>query len=236
MFHCGAKTPHHSQMGAVANLYVTPIQNNLSDNTDLNGFTHHTDYKYAYNDGDGSTYYDIEYTLQLSAFDPNFHNTIRSLNPPSFSDIKDKYPMLNGRGYPDTIDPNILYNTAADEGLIDKPSQKINSLITATQGEKILLRLSCLSTNNYYTIRTFGIPAKVIAKGAKLLRGPDGKDLSYHTSSVTLGSGQSTDIILDTTDITPGTYFLYTTNLNYLSNNNDDFGGMMTEIRINAMF
>ena len=30
----------------------------------------------------------------------------------------------------------------------------------------------------------------------------------------------------------PGTYFLYTTNLNFLSNGPEDFGGMMTEITI----
>ena len=28
------------------------------------------------------------------------------------------------------------------------------------------------------------------------------------------------------------TYFLYSTNLNFLSNDTEDFGGMMTEIRI----
>jgi hypothetical protein len=31
-----------------------------------------------------------------------------------------------------------------------------------------------------------------------------------------------------------GTYLLYTTNLNYLSNDGEDFGGMMTEIVVNA--
>ena len=30
-----------------------------------------------------------------------------------------------------------------------------------------------------------------------------------------------------------GTYFLYTTNLNFLSNNQEDQGGMMTEIVVN---
>jgi len=30
-----------------------------------------------------------------------------------------------------------------------------------------------------------------------------------------------------------GTYFLYATNLNFLSNDAEDFGGMMTEIVIN---
>jgi hypothetical protein len=32
--------------------------------------------------------------------------------------------------------------------------------------------------------------------------------------------------------VAPGTYLLYTTNLNYLSNDREDFGGMMTEITI----
>jgi hypothetical protein len=37
-------------------------------------------------------------------------------------------------------------------------------------------------------------------------------------------------VILDTAAVPAGTYFLYTTNLNYLSNNQEDFGGMMTKI------
>jgi hypothetical protein len=40
------------------------------------------------------------------------------------------------------------------------------------------------------------------------------------------------DIILETADLAPGTYVLHTTNLNYLSNGAEDFGGMMTEITI----
>jgi len=39
-------------------------------------------------------------------------------------------------------------------------------------------------------------------------------------------------VILDTAGVPPGTYCLYGTNLNQLSNDNEDFGGMMTEIRI----
>jgi hypothetical protein len=38
------------------------------------------------------------------------------------------------------------------------------------------------------------------------------------------------DVILDTSSIAPGRYLLYTTNLNYLSNDGEDLGGMMTEI------
>jgi hypothetical protein len=40
-------------------------------------------------------------------------------------------------------------------------------------------------------------------------------------------------VILDTSGLTPGTYFLYTTNLDRLANDAENFGGQMTEIRIN---
>jgi hypothetical protein len=40
------------------------------------------------------------------------------------------------------------------------------------------------------------------------------------------------DVLLDTTDVAPGTYFLYSTNLNFLTNKDEDLGGIMTEIVI----
>src|SRR4029077_9564757 len=46
--------------------------------------------KYAYNDGDGSTRYDVEYPLQIHGFDPNFHFVGMTFNPESFTDMKDK--------------------------------------------------------------------------------------------------------------------------------------------------
>src|SRR6266436_1796936 len=59
--------------------------------------------KYAYNDGDGSTRYDVEYPIQMMGFDPNFHFGGMTFNPESFADMKDKYFMLSGRSYPDTV-------------------------------------------------------------------------------------------------------------------------------------
>jgi len=41
-------------------------------------------------------------------------------------------------------------------------------------------------------------------------------------------------IIIDTAPVAPGTYLLYTTNLNFLSNDKQDFGGIMTEIVIHS--
>ena len=103
----------------------------------------------------------------------------------------------------------------------------------------MLLRLSNLSVTNYYTVTALGLPMKVVGSGARHLRGPavDGaaaKDLYYETTSVTLGGGESAEVLVDTTNVAPGTYFLYTTNLNYLSNFEQDNGGMMTEIVIAA--
>ncbi len=237
MYHCHVEATEHMQMGMLGNLYVLPKQNNFPDGTNLNGFTHHTGYKYAYNDGDGSTYYDVDYPIQLESFDPDFHDASLGVQPLPFALMKDKYAMINGRGYPATTDPNVLWNTAGDDGYDpqgNRPSQKISSLITATAGQKILLRISSLSVTRYYTITTLGIPMRVIGQGARLLRSPDGKDTSYMTSSVTLGGGEAIDAILDTTGLALGTYVLQTTNLNYLSNNHEDYGGMMTEIVISA--
>ncbi len=74
----------------------------------------------------------------------------------------------------------------------------------------------------------------VVGKDAKLLRTADGNtDLYYDTNSVAVGGGESFDVIMDTTGVTPGTYYLYSANLNYLSNDEEAFGGMMTEIVIN---
>lgn len=235
MYHCHVEAAEHMQMGMLGNLYVQPAQNELPAGTNLAGFVHQAGYKYVYNDGDGSTRYDVELPLQIGSFDPQFHDASMRTQPLPFANMKDTYPMFNGRGYPDTINPAELANSETG-----KLSQKINSLITAQQGQKILLRLSNLNITALYTVSALGLPMQVVGTGAKILRGPggpgpSGKTLYYNTSSVTLGGGEAADVIVDTTAVPAGTYFLYTTNLNYLSNNTQDFGGMMTEIKITPL-
>lgn len=222
MYHCHVEATEHMQMGMLANLYVTPLQ----DGTAVGGCLSQ---KYVYNDGDGSTCYDVEFPIQLSGFDSVFHDRHIAVQPLPFALMKDNYPMINGRGYPDTVNPATLTPPVENGGL---DSQKINAVITATAGQKILLRLSSLATVDFYSLTVLGIPMKVVGKDAKILRSSTGTNLSYTTSSVTLGGGQSSDVILDTAGVAPGTYFLYTTDLNNLSNNTEDFGGMMTEIVI----
>jgi hypothetical protein len=141
---------------------------------------------------------------------------------------------MNGRGYPDTINPSTQLGANADNN--NQFTQRMPSLITATQGQKILLRLSSLATVRFYTLISPSIPMKVVGKDAKILRGGGasaGTEMSYLTNSITLGGGQMADVLLDTSLVAAGTYFLYTSNLNELSNDQEDFGGMMTEIVIN---
>ena len=227
MYHCHVEATEHMQMGMLGNLYVRPEQDGTSIEFPLgSGRIYDT---FAYNDGDGSTGYDVDFPIQIGSFDSAFHDASVTVQPLPFALMRDNYPMLNGRGYPDTVDPNPLPAPAENGGV---PSQNQSALIEATAGQRILLRISNLNVTRYYTLGTLGIPMQIVGKDARLLRGPDGKDLYYETNSVTLGGGEAVDAILDTSGVTPGTYFLYTTNLNYLSNDDEDFGGMLTEIQI----
>jgi FtsP/CotA-like multicopper oxidase with cupredoxin domain len=228
MYHCHAEATEHMQMGMLGNLYVRPAQDGEVYNYQGKNYS-----KFAYNDGDGSTGYDVDYPIQIGSLDSNFHNASVDVQPLPFALMQDDYPVLNGRGYPDTVNPDPLPAQPEENG--GKITQLESSLITAEPGERVLLRISNLNVTRFYTLGTLGVPMLVVGKDAKLLRGPDGKDLYYRTNSVTLGGGESYDVILEipATAASGTTYFLYTTNLNYLSNNMDEFGGMMTEIRIN---
>jgi FtsP/CotA-like multicopper oxidase with cupredoxin domain len=225
----------------------TPLPAGAAPSSGNTGVTQTAGNKYAYNDGDGSTRYDFEYPIQLMGFDPNFHYVGMTFNPEAFADMKDKYFLISGRGYPDTINTNVA-NTGVDaagnpvangpmttlssDG-ISRPSQPQPTLITLKSGQRALLRISDLNITEFHTLATVGIPMLVIADNARLLRDMAGNNLYYKTNSITMGGGESKDVILDTTGVPPGTYFLYTTNLDHLSNDAENFGGMMTEIVVN---
>jgi FtsP/CotA-like multicopper oxidase with cupredoxin domain len=227
MYHCHVEATEHMQMGMLGNLYVRPAQDGTSYVYNTKTYT-----KFAYNDGDGSTGYDLDYPIQIGSFDSAFHDASITVQPLPFALMEDDYPMLNGRGYPDTVNAGPLAAPPENGG---KVSQAESSLITASPGQRILLRISNLNVTRFYTLGSLGVSMQVVGKDAKLLRGPTGNNLYYTTNSVTVGGGESVDAILDipATAVSGTRYFLYTTNLNYLSNNEDQFGGMMTEIRIN---
>ena len=259
-WHCHITPPEHLQMGMVGQIYVRPRQNRWTgdlyaglqqqqldprtkcDSSDIlcsnplpavnTGATGGR--KYAYNDGDGTTAYDVEYPLQIHGFDPNFHFVGMTFNPEGFADMKDKYFLLNGRSYPDTVTPGPLATQTTD-GVMHY-SQPMPAIINIPAGGRALLRIASLDVTEYQTLASLGIPMKVIGLNAKLLRDQAGNNLYYTTNSITLGGGESLDVILDASDAVKypagSTFYLYSPQLHHLSNDAENFGGMMTEIRI----
>jgi FtsP/CotA-like multicopper oxidase with cupredoxin domain len=263
-WHCHITPPEHLQMGMVGQLYVRPRQNRVPATTTLyaalqlqqsdlrtacnpavdilcsnslpavnTGATGGG--KYVYNDGDGSTAYDVEYPLQIHGFDPNFHFVGMTFNPEGFVDMKDKYFLLNGRSYPDTVTPGPLFTQSSDGRT--HFSQPMSSIINIPAGGRALLRISDLDVSEYQTLASLGIPMHVVGYNAKLLRDQAGNNMDYYTNSITLGGGESLDVILDATNKTlypsGSVFYLYTPNLDHLSNDAENFGGLMTVVHIN---
>jgi FtsP/CotA-like multicopper oxidase with cupredoxin domain len=281
-WHCHITPPEHLQMGMVGQLYVRPrqdrvvgdlytsLQNQQKDlRTACNSATDilcsnplpavNTGAvgggKYAYNDGDGSTAYDIEYPLQIHGFDPNFHFVGMTFNPEGFADMKDKYFLLNGRSYPDTVAGHTCLATDTFPGCAGRAagsvvgsmqtqsadgvkhfSQPLPAVINIPAGKKALLRISDLDVSEYQTLASIGIPMRVIGYNAKLLRDQAGNNMYYNTTSITLAGGESLDVILDASDTKKypagSVFYLYTPNLDHLSNDAENFGGLMTEVHI----
>jgi len=276
------------------------------------GFVHQAGWKYVYDDGDGSTRYDVDVPLQMHGFDPNFHFVGMTFNPEGFADMKDKYFLLNGRSYPDTVgivqgstvdvggyvpagatvsncagatsttyavpcaiplpttwsggisstaaainpDPTTHAITTMGSDGYSRPEQPIPSLIVLSQTgsvdgagnatpQRAALRIVNLSVTEYHTLASLSIPLHVVGWMAKMLRDEAGNNLDYYTNSITIGGGEAMDAILDacesrsgppnyscTTPVPQGTYFIYTANLDHLSNDAENFGGMMTEVVI----
>ncbi len=274
-WHCHITPPEHLQMGMVGQLYVRPRQDRVTVGTSLyaslqkqeldnrtacisavdilcsnplpavnNGAVRTASGNYAYNDGDASTYYDVEYPIQIHGFDTNFHFVGMTFNPEGFVDMKDKYFLLNGRSYPDTV-LNAPMQTSAADGR-GHFSQPLPAIINIKAGQRALLRISDLDVTEYQTLASLGIRMTVIGYNAKLLRDQAGNNMEYKTNSITLGGGESLDVILDTCTVDrpdpsvactspmpTGTYYLYTPNLDHLSNDAENFGGLMTEVHVN---
>ena len=189
--------------------------------------------KYAYNDGDASTYYDVEVPIQLGSFDPDFHDASFNTQPLPFASMRDRFFLLNGRGYPDAADP--LSTPTIDPLGRAQDSQPVSSAIQAAPGQKVLLRISNLNVTDIYTVGVNGLPMEVVALDSRLLRDDDGNNMYYKTNSVTIGGGQSVDAIIDTAGLADGSRFLfYVKNLDKLANDAENMGGMMTEIVISA--
>ncbi|WP_295885556.1 multicopper oxidase domain-containing protein [uncultured Thiohalocapsa sp.] len=252
MYHCHVEATEHMEMGMLANLYVHPRQDATGCTgsipcpvaTRKGGTDPAAPTGYVYNDDDGTTAWDVEKAIQISSFDSRFHDASLFVQPLPFALLDADYPMLNGRGYPDTVVEGALpapvdsedgkvTGTAGTELTNGKPTQVEDAVVELAQGERLLLRLNNVSVDRFYTLTAQGLTMQVVGTGARHARGVDGKNIYRETASVNFGGGETKDILIDTDGVAPGTYFLYATELHQLSNRTELDGGMITEIVIN---
>ncbi|MDH4109077.1 MAG: multicopper oxidase domain-containing protein [Gammaproteobacteria bacterium] len=260
IYHCHVEATEHMEMGMLANLWVRPAQNRLADGTLLGNHVHSNPDnpsgtatrlqdsplvgdKYVYNDGDGTTLYDVEQALQLSGFDSDFHDASLFVQPLPFAFLESDYPMINGRGYPETVmgfkpppvdDADGKVTGVPGEQLTTDPTQTMDSAVTVQSGQKLLLRLSNVSIDRFYTLTAQGLTMKIVGTGAKQMRGTEGLNIYTETASVNFGGGETHDVIIDTQGVAPGTYFVYAAEAHQLSNKTQMDGGLMTEIVVTA--
>jgi FtsP/CotA-like multicopper oxidase with cupredoxin domain len=272
MYHCHNEATEHMEMGMLGNAVVRPRQDEFlqlkGQTVTYNG---HAFNKFDFDDCDnlppnasdpmpgaglvgsacGSTGYDRDIAIEYADIDPEFHDEDSFAQPLCFACFKAKYFVFNGRGYPDTADPNPIVNNASaylppaslppNPTDANYPAQKVSSLvlINKTGGEQVaLIRLHNLSIQDFVTVEIPNLPVQVIAKDAKFLRRPNGKDLRYYANSVLVGPGESADLRIDINDPTYpggvpiGTYYMYSRMYDELNANQMDRSGAMTEIRI----
>ena len=111
IYHCHVEASEHMEMGMLANLYVHPKQDvtgctgsiACSIATRKGGTDAGAPQGYTYNDNDGTTGFDVEKAIQVSTFDSFFHDASLFVQPLPFANLEGNYPMINGRGYPDTV-------------------------------------------------------------------------------------------------------------------------------------
>ena len=239
MYHCHFEDVEHVQMGMTGIVYVRPEQNYTgapgAPVARLGGDPGSPVLGYTYNDGDGSTAYDREFTFMLNEVDTRPHDNLLAVQDFIWTNYKPNYWIMNGRSYPDTIKPS------HDPSL---PYQPISSLVQANPGDRVLLRLANLGYEQH-AMQLPGIRMKVVGHDASFLRGPGGADLTYETNVIYIGPGEARDVLFTAPaydSAGPGgsdAYGPYNTylfkNRNYYAQTNNGLpglGGMVTEVRI----
>ncbi len=244
LYHCHVEATEHMEMGMLANLYVHPRQDTTGCASGTNvcpvaervSGAAGAPMGYVYNDDDGTTAWDLEKAIQLGGFDSYFHEQHIAIQPLPFLTLESDYPMFNGRGYPDTVNSADLPPPTSSVDVIGadaRSTQLLDSRIQVAAGQTLLLRLSNVGLDRFWTLTAPGLTLKQVGTGAKHMRGLDGKNLYLETASINSGGGESMDVLIDTTGVAPGTYFLQTTELHQMSNRNQMDGGMITEIVVN---
>ncbi|MEO8106866.1 MAG: multicopper oxidase domain-containing protein [Actinomycetes bacterium] len=254
MYHCHVEDVEHVHMGMTGLVFVRPRQDKAAAGTTFGSHVHSFGDRYMYNDGDASTRYDREFAMFLSEVWAESHWADAHIQLPEWSDYRADFSLLNGRVYPDTIEPNAPINAntsthyldvetdpitgdlVAPDGRPELQYQPHSSLVRCKSGERVALRFANLGFKEQ-AMSIAGIRMRVVGRDATHMRGRDGTDTSYETDTINIGPGESYDVIFTAPAHSGGgghdKYLLY--NRNFTRSNNlapGGFGGQATEIHV----
>ena len=153
----------------------------------------HADWAYNSMDGSGLPLSqfnpDTEYVMLFSELDPALHQAVERGQPYDVTTLHQRYWLINGRSFPDTIAPN---NAAW------LPTQPYSALVHMVVNDPVANPLPALI--RYLNTGVFNHPfhphgqnGRIIARDARPLVGPANEDISYETFAFTIGSGQTWD-------------------------------------------
>jgi FtsP/CotA-like multicopper oxidase with cupredoxin domain len=242
MYHCHFEDVEHVHMGLTGLVFVLPRMGT----------------NYAYDDA--STRFDRQFAMLLSEADVHIHYNDAHLQINDFSAYAPTFRLMNGRAWPDTIEPNIDPATGHQVDGTSRPNlgrlqyNPLSSLIQANSGEKVLIRISNLGYEVHSLVLP-GISMRMVGRDAKPLGAgrPDYQqalpapgqayapgtrgDISVRTNRVDIGPGESRDLIFTAPTVTQKTvYPLYDRNDAFVHNGSsvsgDGYGGMRTEVHV----
>lgn len=208
-YESGTSPERQVQMGLYGALIVRPA--GWDDPASPNYYT-------AYGADTGSGY-DVEAVILLSEFDRAAHEVIATgdlYNPLNYAP---QYWLVNGRPFPDCVAPP------------DTSTQPLSSRVPVLAGQRVLLRL----INAGFLAHTLAFqegPARVVAEDGRPRRSPL-LDATYDKNAITLGAGQSADLVFTPPE---GEHYLYDRDLLHLVNTDDYPGGMMALVDVRPAF
>lgn len=149
MYHCHVDDVEHVHLGLQGVVFVRP---KMGPN-------------FAYNDP--TTKFDRQFAIHLQELDNHAHFNDNHNQDTDWSEYKAAFRLMNGRAWPDTIEPHIdPMDTNLDPSLERLRFQPNSALIQAEEGETVLIRISNLGFEEH-SLMLPGIPLKRVGRDAK---------------------------------------------------------------------
>jgi hypothetical protein len=180
MYHCHVDDVEHVHLGLQGIVFVRP---KLGPN-------------YAYNDP--ATRFDRQFAIHLQELDSHAHWNDNHNQDTDWSEYKAAFRLMNGRAWPDTIEPHIdPMDTALAPELERLRFQPNSSLVQGEEGEMILLRFSNLGFEEHSLLLP-GIAMTRVGRDAK----PQGAGRPDYGAAWTATNGYSTGLRGDISTVT----------------------------------